>query len=99
MVPEAPIGLHSKFEARIVTWENAAALRAPAGALFQRGGVWQAFVIEGGRARLRLVKVGRGNGVETEVLEGIAEGAQVVVYPGDKVIADTRVAPLVVGAR
>lgn len=93
------LGDNYRVEARIVTWENAAALRAPAGALFQRGGVWQAFVIEGGRARLRLVQVGRGNGVETEVLEGLAEGAQVVVYPGDKVIDDTRVAPLVVGAR
>jgi HlyD family secretion protein len=93
------LGDNYRVEARIVTWENATALRAPAGALFQRGGVWQAFVIEGGRARLRLVQVGRGNGVETEVLEGLAEGAQVVVYPGDKVIDDTRVAPLVVGAR
>ena len=93
------LGDNYRVEARIVTWENAAALRAPAGALFQRGGVWQAFVIDGGRARLRVVKVGRSNGVETEVVDGLAEGAQVIVYPGDKVTDGTHVAPLTVGAR
>jgi HlyD family secretion protein len=93
------LGDSYRVEARIVVSESMAALRAPAGALFQRGGTWQAFVIEGGRARLRTVRLGRGNGVETEVLDGLAEGAQVVVYPGDKVADGTRVAPLVVGAR
>jgi HlyD family secretion protein len=85
-------------EARIVVWEKADALRVPAGALFQRGGTWRAFVIEGGRAVLRTVKVGRSNGVETEVVEGLEENARVIVYPGDKVADGTRVAPLVVSA-
>ena len=93
------LGDSYRVEARIVTWENATALRAPAGALFQRAGSWQAFTVEGGRARLRVVKIGRGNGVETEVVEGLAEGLQVVVYPGDKVADGTRVAPLVIGGR
>jgi HlyD family secretion protein len=45
------------------------------------------------------VKIGRSNGVQTEVIEGLTEGAQVVVYPGDKVSDGTRVAPLVVSGR
>lgn len=93
------LGDSYRVEARIVIWENAAALRAPAGALFQRAGAWQAFVIDGGRARLRVVKVGRSNGVETEIIDGLTEGSQVVVYPGDKVVDGTRVAALSVGAR
>ena len=93
------LGDSYRIEARIVIWENAAALRAPAGALFQRGGGWQAFVVENGRARLRGVQVGRGNGIETEVVAGVAAGAQVVVYPGDKVTDGTRVAPLSVSRR
>lgn len=88
-----------RVEARVVVWESGTALRAPAGALFQRGGGWQAFVVEEGVARLRSVKVGRSNGVETEVVGGLAEGADVVVYPGDKVSDGTRVVPLVVGVR
>ena len=93
------LGDSYRVEARVVTWENANALRAPAGALFQRGGTWQAFAIDGGRARLRPVKVGRSNGVETEVLEGLAENERVVVYPGDKVTDGTRIAPLDVSSR
>jgi HlyD family secretion protein len=93
------LGDSYRVEARVVIWENANALRAPAGALFQRGGVWQTFVIDGSRARLRNVKVGFGNGVETESLDGLREGDRVVVYPGDKVSDGTRVTPLDVSGR
>ncbi|MCX6953141.1 MAG: HlyD family efflux transporter periplasmic adaptor subunit [Verrucomicrobia bacterium] len=93
------LGDSYRVEARIVTWESAAALRVPAGALFQRAGSWQSFAIEGGRSRLHVVKPGRSNGVETEIVDGLAEGASVVVYPGDKVTDGTRVAPLTVSGR
>jgi HlyD family secretion protein len=93
------LGDSYRVEARVVTWENASALRAPAGALFQRGGVWQTFVIDGSRAKLRTLKIGRSNGVDTELLDGLRESERVIVYPGDKVADGTRVAPLDVGAR
>jgi HlyD family secretion protein len=93
------LGDSYRVEARIVIWENSNALRAPAGALFQRNGAWQTFVIDGGRARLRKIRVGRGNGIETEILEGLSERDRLVVYPGDKVADGTRVKPLVVETR
>jgi HlyD family secretion protein len=93
------LGDSYRVEARIVTWENDQALRAPAGALFQRGGGWQTFVVDDGRARLRRVNAGRGNGVNAEILEGLREGDRVIVYPGDKVIDGTRVKPLEVSGR
>ena len=93
------LGDSYRVEARVVTWENANALRVPAGALFQRGGAWQTFVIDGGRARLRDVKVGRGNGVDSEVLDPLRAGDRVVVYPGDKVADGTRVTPLEINRR
>ncbi len=93
------LGDSYRVEARIVTWEKADALHAPAGALFQREGGWQAFVVEGGRARLRAVKTGRSNGVETEILDGLREGDRLVVYPGDKVQDGTRVRPLVIDVK
>jgi HlyD family secretion protein len=93
------LGDSYRVEARVVIWENASALRAPAGGLFQRAGSWQGFVIEGGRARLRTVRIGRSNGVESEVLEGLRDGEQIVVYPGDKVSDGTRVTPLSIGGR
>jgi HlyD family secretion protein len=93
------LGDSYRVEARIVTWENKDALRAPAGALFQRNGVWRTFVVDGSRARLKQVKVGRGNGVEMELLDGLAEGSRVIVYPGDKVVDGTRVRALAVSER
>ncbi len=93
------LGDSFRVEARIVTWESANILRAPAGALFQRAGGWQTYVVDGGRAVLRSVKTGRSNGVEMEVLDGLREGERVVVYPGDKISDGQRVTPLVVGGR
>ncbi len=93
------LGDNYRVEARIVVWEKPVVLRAPAGALFQAGGAWHAFVEEDGRARRRAVQVGRGNGVAVEVTGGLREGERVVVYPGDKVADGTRVAPLQVDAR
>lgn len=93
------LGDSYRVEARIVTWENSDALRAPAGALFQRRGEWQTYVVSGNRATLQTVKVGRSNGIETEVLSGLEAGQNVIVYPGDKVAGGTRVTPLSVAAR
>ena len=93
------LGDNYRVEARIVTWENAGALRAPAGALFQNAGQWRVFVVRGGRAESRVVQVGRSNGVATEITGGLQEGEQVVVYPGDKVADGTAVSPLTVGTR
>jgi HlyD family secretion protein len=93
------LGDSYRVEARIVTWEKPDALHAPSGALFQRDGGWHAFVVEGGRARLRPVKTGRSNGVDTEILDGLREGDRLVVYPGDKVKDGTRVRPLVIDVK
>jgi HlyD family secretion protein len=95
----ATLGDGYRVEARIVTWESAEVLRVPAGALFQRGGAWQAFVFDGGRTRLRPVRVGHTSGLDTEIVDGLREGDRVVVYPGDKITDGARVAPVVVGER
>lgn len=83
-----------RVEARIVRWSADSVLRVPSGALFQRNGQWQAFLIEGGRARLRNLGVGHTNGVETEITDGVSEGAQLIVYPGDRVRDGSRIKAL-----
>jgi HlyD family secretion protein len=45
------------------------------------------------------VQIGRSNGLQTEIIEGLRAGDQVVVYPGDKVADGTRVSSLVVSGR
>ncbi|MBK9138539.1 MAG: efflux RND transporter periplasmic adaptor subunit [Verrucomicrobia bacterium] len=83
-----------RVEARIIVWEAADVLKVPAGAVFRRGTDWAVFVTERGRARLRLVKTGRSSGTETQILEGLREGEEVVQYPGDRVNDGQRVTPL-----
>jgi HlyD family secretion protein len=80
-----------RVEARIITWETDHALKVPSGALFRRGEQWATFVIDQGHARLRLVKVGRSSGKETEVLDGLKPGDGVILYPGEHVHDGERV--------
>lgn len=93
----ATLGDSYRVEARIVVAERQDVLRVPAGALFQRNGRWQAFLVQGGRAHLKTVAIGQTNGVVTEILNGANLGDQVVVYPGDKVAEGVRIEAIQVG--
>ncbi len=80
--------------ARITLWETADTLRAPAGCFFQKDNQWFTFVLDGRRARLTPVKLGRSNGLETQILEGLSAGDTLILYPGDRVKDGTRASPL-----
>jgi HlyD family secretion protein len=94
--PEQRPGVGDKFrvEARIIVWETSQTLKVPSGALFRRGEQWAAFAVTDGRARLRPVKVGRSSGTETQVVEGLKDGEEVILYPGDRVRDGQRVKPI-----
>jgi HlyD family secretion protein len=77
------IGDGFRVEARIVTYLQEKALKAPVGALFRDGEGWAAFVVEGERARKRAVKVARRNSVEALIEDGLKPGERLVVYPSD----------------
>lgn len=81
-----------RVEARIVTWEGQDVLQVPSSALFRSGDGWAVFRVADGRARIRQVSIGHSNGLESEVLEGLQSGDQVIVHPGDKVKDGVRVA-------
>lgn len=67
---------------RIVTLFRSSVLRVPVSAVFpQPGGAMAVFVVDGGRARLRPIELGGRNGSEAWVRGGLAEGAEVIVYP------------------
>lgn len=85
------LGDNFRVEGRIITWQSARTLKVPSGALFRRGAGWAAFVNDNGHARLRAVSVGASSGPETQVLEGLAENEEVIVYPGERVRDGERV--------
>lgn len=82
-----------RVEVSIVVWSTADARVAPSGALFRSGDGWAAFEVDRGRAYKRAVRIGQRSGTEVEVVDGLGDGAALVLHPGDKVADGTRVAP------
>ncbi len=81
--PKAHAGLGHGFrvETRIVVWEEPDALIVPSSALFRSGSDWAVFRVDGGTARLQTIELGRNNGTQAQVLDGLAEGDRVILFP------------------
>lgn len=92
--PEAHAGLGHGFrvETRIVVWEAANAVIVPASALFRSRGEWAVFLVEGGVARLVQISLGRNNGTDAQVLDGLSPGDAVVLYPSSGLVDGVSVA-------
>jgi HlyD family secretion protein len=86
------LGHGYRVEPRIVLWEAADVLRVPLSALFRHGDRWAVFVEHDGRAELRPVEIGQGNGLQAEVRSGLEAGERVVLHPGDRVSPGARLA-------
>ncbi len=79
-----------RIEARMVVWEQPNVLRVPAGAVFRHGDGWAVYVVERGRVHLRTVKIGERSESEVQIVDGLQEGAVVVVHPSDRVADGVR---------
>ncbi len=95
-----------RVEAEIVIWEKDDVLKVPTGALFRENGasqsassdkpsadIWAVFVVENGLAIKRRIEVGRRNGLEAEVLNGLSETDLVIVHPSDRIHDQIQVQP------
>lgn len=80
-----------RVELRIIVAERTAVMKVPASSLFRVGADWAVYKIEAGRARRQIVEVGQQNGLEAEILRGLAVGEQVVVYPSDAIAEGVKV--------
>ena len=87
------LGHGYRVEPRIVLWESGDVLQVPLSSLFRQASEWAVFVERQGRARLQPVAIGHMNGIDAEVLEGLAAGDQVVVHPSDRVSDGARIEP------
>ncbi|WP_209426070.1 HlyD family efflux transporter periplasmic adaptor subunit [Pararhodobacter sp. SW119] len=93
--PEGRNGLGDRFRVhvRVVLWEGEEVLQLPQAALFRHAGGWAVFALEEGRARLTPVEIGHQSGGQAELLDGLAPGAQVVLYPPSALDDGARVRP------
>jgi HlyD family secretion protein len=83
--PPAVLGTGYRVSGEIVTWHGEGVVTVPTSSLFRAGERWQAFVVAGRDAELREVVVGRRNEDRAEILEGIREGEEVILFPPEEV--------------
>jgi HlyD family secretion protein len=74
-----------RVEARVVIDEAQNALKIPTSALFRVGNESAVFQVVDGVVHQQVVKIGLQNGLEAEVLSGLAEGDRIVLHPSDQV--------------
>jgi HlyD family secretion protein len=89
--PPATLGDGFRVEVAIETWRGDGVLAVPAAAVFRHRGRWSVYVVEAGHARLRSIDVGHRGASDVEAISGVADGAAVVVHPGDRVTDGARV--------
>ncbi len=91
--PSSVLGDGYRVEGRIVVWHADSVLQVPVSALFRRGDVWNVFVVEDGRARLRTVEVGERTPFTAQIKSGVEAEAVVIVHPANEITDGTRVEP------
>ena len=85
------LGHGYRVEVAVVTWQESNVLQVPVAALFRNGENWAVYRIENDTARLTPVEIGRENGRNAQVLEGVEEGQAIVLYPGEQLADGVRV--------
>jgi HlyD family secretion protein len=80
-----------RVEVRIVVLERTGVLKVPASSLFRAGTDWAVYTVEGDVARRKIVEVGEQNGLEAEIVKGLADGDEIVVYPSDAIADGVKV--------
>jgi HlyD family secretion protein len=87
------VGDGFRVEVRVVVWRKEDVVKAPTSSLFRYESKWAVYKVENGRAVRRLVEVGRRSGLEAEILDGLAAGDRIVVYPSEALADGVKVTP------
>jgi HlyD family secretion protein len=74
-----------RIEARIVIDQAENVLKVPTGVLFREHSSWHVYRIVDGVAKQQSVTIGLSNDLEAEIIEGLSEGDQLILYPTDEI--------------
>lgn len=74
-----------RIEAHIVIWQAEDILTIPTSALFRSGDDWSVFAVQDGTAQQITVEPGHRNPLEVQIVAGLNEGDEIVLYPGDRI--------------
>ena len=90
---ERLLGDGYRVEVRIIVWSKDDVLKVPTSSLFRHEEKWAVYKVVNDAASLQLVEIGRSSGLEAEVLNGLAAGDRIVVYPSDELANGVKVVP------
>ncbi len=78
------LGHNYRVFVRITVWKQNKVLRIPLSALFRKKQSWAVFKVENNTAVLKEIKIGQRNNEFAQIIDGLAEGDQVVLHPGER---------------
>lgn len=81
--PPADLGHGFRVIANLIIWSSEAVTQVPVSSLYRNGGDWAVFRLIDGRARVTPVEIGHMTDRRAEILSGLSDGDQVLLYPGD----------------
>ncbi|MDX8463400.1 efflux RND transporter periplasmic adaptor subunit [Mesorhizobium humile] len=81
----AQLGHDYRVIVHVTSWRDDNVVTVPVAALFRKGDDWAVYLLENGRARTTVVKIGHRNNRVAEVESGLSEGDRVVLHPSDRV--------------
>ncbi len=79
--PESKLGDNYRVQAKIVLWRGDDVLQVPVSSIFRGEEGWNVFVIKGGKAERKPLKIGKRGAYYAEVIEGLKDGDEVVIHP------------------
>jgi HlyD family secretion protein len=80
-----------RVDAEFVLWQQEDTLIIPEAAIIKEGKNTFTYKVENNKAEYTPIKAGRSNGLEAELTEGLENGAEVIVYPGNQVADNTSI--------
>lgn len=75
-----------RVQVRVVTWRGEGLVLVPEAALVREGEGWSVFVVRGDAVEEVAIEIGHRDGRRAEVLKGLDEGDEVVLYPSDRLV-------------
>ncbi len=78
---EVKLGDNFRVQAKIILWRGKDILQVPVSSIFRGDEGWNAFRINGSRAEIVPITIGRRGAYYAEVLDGLEEGESVVIHP------------------
>lgn len=83
-----------RVEAVFTLWRADETLFVPDSAVFRQGRGWAVFAVRSGKALLTPVSIGKRNGRQAQILDGLDEGVTVITHPGEDIADGVPVKPL-----